>query len=165
MGDTIRIQMMDSFAIYINDQRQDQLVNKSRKGIALIEYLILNGQQPVPNNRLLATLWPEESSSNPLSSLKTLVSRVRSTLNQVSDGLGNCIVADRGAYHWEDLPGMTIDVYDIENIFEQLAVYKDDVEKSCELSAQLLEMYRGDLLQSGEASDWVVTRATALHHK
>lgn len=165
MGDTIRIQMMDSFAIYINDQRQDQMVNKSRKGIALIEYLILKGQQPVPNNRLLAALWPEESSSNPLSSLKTLVSRVRSTLNQVSDGLGNCIVANRGAYHWEDIPGLTVDVYEIEKIFDELALYKDNFKKCCDLSAQLLELYHGDLLQTAEASEWVVTRATALHHK
>lgn len=165
MADLIRIQMMDSFAIYINDRRQDQLVNKSKKGIALIEYLILNGDQPVPNNRLLATLWPEESSTNPLSSLKTLVSRMRSTLNQVSDGLGNCIVADRGAYHWEDLPGMMIDVNEIEDIFEKLTLYKDDIKKSCELSARLIELYHGDLLQDGEPSEWLVARANSLHHK
>ena len=54
MGDTIRIQMMNTFTIYINEIQADHMVNKSRKGVALMQYLILNREQPVPNQRLLA---------------------------------------------------------------------------------------------------------------
>ena len=110
MSDQIRIQMMGTFTIYINESQADHLVNKSRKGVALMQYLILNHEQPVPNYRLLATLWSEEKSVNPENELKTLVSRMRALLNQISPGLGKAIVADRGAYHWELLPGMSADV-------------------------------------------------------
>ena len=63
MGDTIRIQMMNTFTIYINEIQADHMVNKSRKGVALMQYLILNREQPVPNQRLLAALWSEEKSA------------------------------------------------------------------------------------------------------
>lgn len=91
MGDTIRIQMMNTFTIYINEIQADHMVNKSRKGVALMQYLILNREQPVPNQRLLAALWSEEKSANPENALKTLVSRLRALLNQLSPGWpGHC---------------------------------------------------------------------------
>ena len=165
MQDIIRIQLMNEFTVYINEEKADHLVNKSRKGVALMQYLILNQGQPVPNYRLLATLWDEEKSSNPENALKTLVSRMRALLNQVSPDLGKCIVADRGAYHWESLPGMTIDVYEIEEIFAQLTTLKEDSAVRRELYARLMKIYAGDLLQSGEQNEWALARATTLHNR
>lgn len=165
MSDMIRIQMMGTFTIYINEQKADRLVNKSRKGMALMQYLILNREQPVPNYRLLATLWDEEKSANPENALKTLVSRMRALLNQISPELGKCIVADRGAYHWENLPGMTVDIYEIEQIFEELSRKREDADVRRELYARLMKLYVGDLLQDGEQNEWALARATALHNK
>ena len=167
MSDQIRIQMMDTFTIYINEAQADHMVNKSRKGVALMQYLILNREQPVPNYRLLATLWSEEKSVNPENALKTLVSRMRALLNQVSPGLGKSIVADRGAYHWELQPGMTIDVYEIESIFDALSQpgRREDAETRKELYGRLMKLYAGDLLQNGEQNEWALARATTLHNK
>ena len=39
MIDKIRIQMMDSFMIYVNERQTERLVNKSRKGAALMQFL------------------------------------------------------------------------------------------------------------------------------
>ena len=110
MSDKIRIQLMGHFSIYINEVKTDHLVEKSRKGAALMQMLIMNRNVSVPNLKLMSTLWSEEKSSNPEQALKTLVSRMRSLLNQVYDGLGGCIVAERGAYRWQCLPGMEVDV-------------------------------------------------------
>ena len=41
MAETIRIQMMDHFLIFIDEQKTDHLSAKSKKGAALIQYLIL----------------------------------------------------------------------------------------------------------------------------
>lgn len=165
MNDQIRIQMMDHFTIYINEQKADYLVNKTRKGVALMEYLILHQGQPTPNYRLLVTLWSEDKSANPENALKTLVSRLRALLNQISPGLGKCIVADRGAYHWETLPGMTVDVFEIEQIFDELAEKKDDSEAKKALYTRLIRLYVGDLLQNGEQNEWALARGTTLHNK
>lgn len=101
MGSRFHIQMMDNFALYIDERHVEYLASKTRKGAALIEYLVLNHGQPVPNYRILATLWADDRSANPESALKTLVSRLRAQLNQIHPELGSCIVADRGAYHWQ----------------------------------------------------------------
>lgn len=105
MGDTIRIRMMGDFTIYINAQQADHMVNKSRKGLAMMQYLIMNRDAQVSNRRLVSTFWPDENIVNPESALKTLVSRMRTLLNQISDGLGSCIVSNRGSYCWRSLPG------------------------------------------------------------
>ena len=77
MSETIRIQMMDEFVIYLNERQADHMVNKSKKGLALIEYLIANRGEPVSNRRLLSTFWNDENVTNPENALKTLISRVR----------------------------------------------------------------------------------------
>lgn len=163
MADIIRIQMMDNFAIYINEVKIDMLVNKSRKGASLVQLLISHRGKPVPNNRLLSTLWTEEKSSNPENALKTLVSRLRALLNQISPDLGACLVADRGAYHWECLPGMTIDLYEIDRILEELKNTELSAQEKSRLYESLMNLYPGDLLQSCERNEWAVVEAANLH--
>ena len=163
--DTIRIQLMDSFTVYINEQKEEHLAKKSRKGVSLMQYLMLNHGQPVPNYRLLATLWTDEGSTNPENALKTLVSRLRAILNQISPDFGNCIVADRGAYHWENLPGMTVDFFRIEAIFDELAGMRDESPERIALYEELLALYKGDLLQNAEQNEWALAQATSLHNK
>lgn len=165
METRFHIQMMDNFALYIDERHVEYLAAKTRKGAALIEYLVLNHGQSVPNYRILATLWADDRSANPESALKTLVSRLRAQLNQIHPELGGCIVADRGAYHWQMMPGMTVDVYEIESIFEALSASKVDKARRSELYRRLMELYSGDLLQNAEQNEWALARATALHNQ
>jgi len=163
--DIIRIQMMGTFAIYINERKIDLLVNKSRKGASLIQLLISHRGKSVPNNRLLSTLWSEEKSSNPENALKTLVSRLRTLLNQISPDLGSCVVADRGAYHWACLPGMTVDLYEIDRILGELTNVELTVQEKTKLYNELMNLYEGDLLQTSEHNEWAVVEAAGLHEK
>lgn len=163
MSDIIRIQMMDTFAIYINERKADPLVNRSRKGASLIQLLICSRGTPVPNNRLLNTLWSEEKSSNPENALKTLVSRLRTLLNQISPDLGRCLVADRGAYHWECQPGMTVDLYEIDQLLTWLEEENLPDNKKARLYESLLDLYAGDLLQTCDRNEWAVGEAATLH--
>ena len=165
MADKIRIQMMNSFALYINEIKVDQLVDKSRKGVSLMQILILNRGESVPNHRLMSALWSEEKSSNPENALKTLVSRMRALLNQVVPDLGRCIVAERGAYSWQCMPGMTVDVYEIEDIFTRLEGREENELVRRELYARLLQLYGGDLLLGSEQNEWALSRATTLHNR
>ena len=165
MAETIRIQMMDHFLIFIDEKKTDHLAAKSKKGAALIQYLILNEGAPVPNQKLLTALWDEDKSTNPENALKTLVSRLRVLLNQIDPELGQCIVSDRGAYHWECLDNMTIDLYEIDAIFERLAQDNVPTAEQRKLYNLLLEKYEGDLLQHSEQNEWALAKATTLHNK
>ena len=165
MAETIRIQMMDHFLIYIDEKKTDQLAVKSKKGAALVQYLILNEGERVPNQKLLAALWDEEKSTNPENALKTLVSRLRVLLNQIDPALGACVVSDRGAYHWQCPENMTIDMYEIDSIFNRLAENNVPQAELRRLYNQLLEKYQGDLLQHSEQNEWALAKATTLHNK
>ena len=92
MNENIRITLLGSFHIYRGAESMDASVTKSRKGMTLLQYLALQHGENVPIYRLIDTLWAGESSSNPESALKTLVSRLRVILSQVSPALAECIV-------------------------------------------------------------------------
>ena len=163
MADTIRIQLMDDFVIYINEQQAEHLANKSRKGAALVQFLIVNREAPVSNSRLLSTFWADERVTNPENALKTLISRVRNMLNELSPELGSCIVADRGAYHWKCLPGMEVDLYEFEDIIQTLADKGLESRTNRSLYQRLMSLYTGDLLRSCDGNEWAFARATTLH--
>ena len=165
MPTQIRIQLMKNFAIYIDEIKVDQLVEKSRKGVALMEILILSRGQSVSNFRLMSALWSEEKSSNPENALKTLVSRMRALLNQLMPDLGGCIVAERGSYSWKCLPGMTVDVYEIEEILSALESGKEDGQDRDKLFERLMNLYGGDLLLDSDQNEWALAQATALHNR
>ena len=56
---------------------------------------------------------------------------------------------------------MTVDVYGIEGIFEELSGKNEDDAKRRGLYDQLMKLYVGDLLQSSEQYEWALARATA----
>ena len=89
MEDSVRIQMMGSYLVYINEQRVENPVAKSRKGAALMAFLILNRGKKVPNQRLIHALWHGSQYANPANALKTLVSRTRAMLEDMCQGLGS----------------------------------------------------------------------------
>lgn len=165
MSDTIRIQMLGDFTIYINEHQADHMVNKTRKGLAMMQYLIVNRGVQVSTRRLVTTFWPDEDTVNPESALKTLISRMRKLLNQVSDGLGNCIVSGRGSYYWQSLPDMTIDVYELEDTLSQLARQREDDAARQALYEKVMHLYDGDLLKNSELNEWALPRAVMLHNE
>lgn len=165
MAQQIRIQMMDHFQIFIDEQKTDQLTAKSKKGAAVVQYLILNEGAPVPNQTLLNALWDDERATNPENALKTLISRLRTVLNQIDPRLGGCIVSDRGAYHWEPCPGMTIDLYEIEEVLSRLQAEGLSAPERWHLCEDLVRLYQGDLLQNSDQPEWCLSKATRLHNQ
>ena len=155
--------MMDTFTIYINESVAEHTFGRSRKGLALMQYLIVNMGQTVPRQRLLDVLWADEQGTNPENALKTLISRMRVSLNSAAADLGNCIVADSGGYRWQCLPGMQIDLYEIEEIFNNLDQLKGREYRSTALYARLMELYTGDRLKNNGPNEWALSKAAALH--
>ncbi len=149
MSKGIVIRMMGEFVITVDGREIGHLASKSRKGVSLMEYLILNHGRQVPRQRLINELWFSVRNENPESSLKTLVSRMRKLLNSEYEGLGNCIVSDRGGYRWDTMPGMRVDMLEIMEINEQLP-RETDTKKKEELSEKMLKLYGGDLFLTGD---------------
>lgn len=163
MEKRIRIKMMGNFTVFVDEKVVENLVGRSKKGVSLMEYLIVNRGCSVPNGQLLDNLWDDEKSSNPENALKTLVSRLRAMLDKIDDGLGNCIASDRGAYHWAQLPGVDVDVLELMDIFDRFK--RADGQDDINLYKRVIELYTGDLLQNENSSEWVAPHAVSLHNQ
>ena len=162
--DNIRIHMLGRFEIFVNNVRVDMALSKSKKGCMLLQYLLLHRQETVPFTDLYATLWPNEESANPESALKTLVSRVRTILGNVSKDLGECIVTGRGVYSWNPYLKCYIDVAEFEEMCEQLHENPVITPVTREIYTTALNMYHGELLPANSQENWVVSRSVYLHN-
>jgi len=165
MSDNIRIQLMNSFVVYVNGRAEERLVNKSRKGMMLLQQLLASRGRQVPNYRLLETIWMGETNSNPENALKTLISRIRHLLNELSDGFGKCLIADRGAYHWECSGNISVDLYEIDELLDRLERHSISLEERCALMETLQRLYTGDLLCREEQCHWALGEAAHLHER
>jgi len=149
MDCNVEIRMMGEFVILSDGQEFNSLVGKTRKGVAFMEYLILNYGKQVSKQRLLGILWSGYKHANPENSLKVMVSRLRKMLNEICDGLGECIRTERGAYSWVNHPGMSVDALEIMEIFERLPLETSETKKIA-LYSRLMELYRGGLYLTGD---------------
>ena len=141
---SVRIQLMGMFLIEVDGVVYDNLASRSRRGVSLIRYLILQEGQPVSAQRLIRDLRAGRHSDNPEGALKTLISRTRAMLNGISPGLGKCIVSEVGGYCWHNQPGVEVDVLHIQEILERLR-RGPSPEARRALSEALINLYRGDL--------------------
>ena len=159
------IEMMGGFELYIEGNRAEQIAVKSRKGAALMQYLIMCHGESVPNFKLFEMLWSDEQSTNPENALKTLVSRLRATLNQMYPNLGKCIVADRGAYHWDNFDIAQVDMFELERLMTATEATAHLTNENRAMFEKILQLYHGELLQGIDQGAYIISRAVSLHNR
>ncbi len=149
MAREIFIRLLGGFSITVDGAVHDNLPAKSRRGVSLMTYLILQRGKAVAMQRLARELWGSRRSENPENALKTLVSRMRSLLNGVADGLGGAIRSEQGAYRWGSLPGVSVDVLEFIELAEELRHSVPETQR-WEKTRRVLALYQGELFQSGD---------------
>lgn len=149
MSQQIVIQLLGACAITVGDQVMENLAAKSRKGVSLMEYLILQRGKPVSSQRLIRELWAGKRNDSPESALKTMVSRLRALLNDVCPGLGGCIVSEQGAYAWQSLPFVQVDVLEFMDTLDALRREQTEDMRRHHYR-RLMALYHGDLFQTGD---------------
>ena len=155
MSGNVHIQLLGAFIINVDGSSFENLAVKSRKGVSLLEYLILQRGQAVSSQRLIRELWGGKRNENPESALKTMVSRLRALLNGVCEGLGGCIVSEQGAYRWESLPAVQVDALELMDLSDALRQELPAGEKT-EKFCRVMTIYQGDLFQTGDMINGVM---------
>ena len=163
MADQIHIRMFGGFSLFVNNECKDSVIAKSKKGLTLMQYLILKCDAAVPNFKLIEALWPNEESSNPENALKTLFSRFRAILNQCCPTLGACIAANRGGYQFMPLKDMTIDLFEFRETAGKLEDCAKLTPENRPLFQRILAIYTGDLLAGSDQDDWAISTSVSLH--
>ena len=163
MADRILVRMFGGFRLSVNGEPVEELIAKSKKGLALLQHLMVMYPSVAPNDQLIEQIWNEKEGTNPESALKTLVSRLRASLNQIADGLGNCIGAGRGGYCFQPAEGVWVDLLEFR---ELVSVLKECTELSEDIRQKfhrLQSLYIGELLKNQPQSEMIVAAGILCH--
>ena len=160
----IRLRLMGSFHVDVDGKSMTDVLAHSPKGLQLIQYLILNRGRMETTHALTRAMWPESDATRPESALKTLISRMRTLLVQVSPQLGACLKTVRGGYIWETQPGVSVDVEEFLTIANDLHG-RIDVENDLQAHSfrQMMALYTGRLLRDQEQPEWMQQRTGEIH--
>ena len=145
--DPIVIRFFGTFTIQHGDAVICESDNRSKKLWKLLEYIVQNRGRQIPQEELLRLLWSEESmGDNPMSSLKTLLHRVRNTLGQLNvEESRHFILQHAGTYFWNPRVPVKVDTDDFEAIAQQTK--KVDIpEEKLNLALRAMAMYKGQYL-------------------
>ena len=165
MQDKIEIYLLGRFEIRVNGERVDIPLSKAKKGSMLMQYLILKKHEPVSYAELYELLWPDDKSANPESALKTLVSRYRVILGEISEDLARTIQTTRGCYCWNAGVEAYVDVYDFDELSARLRTVQGPLTDALTRDFnRLLMMYNGDLLPAQSDESWLISRSISLQN-
>jgi len=136
--------------------------NRSKKVLLLLEYLVTFRSREISQNELIDLLWPEDDSDEPANTLKTLLHRARTALDDMSDGMGKkAIICRRGTYAWNNACDTVVDAEEFERHCRQAGVC-EGTEKLLNL-LEAVKLYKGDFLPKTSAELWAVPIATYYH--
>ena len=162
MPQSVEVRLLGGFTVARDGALFESLPQRTKKGAALMTYLILQRGQPVPTPRLIRELWTGRRNTNPEYALKTMVSRLRAMLAEISPSLSASLVSGQGTYRWECQPGVTVDVLDVLDLNDRMrGPMEDDDRESC--CQRLLDCYNGDLYQPDDMLN--ASMATSRLHR
>ena len=162
--DSIKIKVLGTFDILVNDESVIAYVGKTKKGCTLLQYLLLHRDRPVPYSELYDILWLNEDRINPESALKTLMSRLRNILNKCSKDLSTCILTVRGTYQWNnDFPFM-LDEIDFVRLCDSLKDNHELTDQAREKYQSVVSLYKGELFSKAAQESWAISQGIHLRN-
>jgi Response regulator containing CheY-like receiver and SARP domains len=162
----IYVTMLGRFDILLNGDSILSYLGNSTKSISLLKYLMLNQDLPVSVSSIINIFWAEpDKSANPESALKTMISRIRSSLGKADPALKDCILAQTKSYQWNPAIPCRVDVREFEQLAGQLEREPALTPRVHDMYLKVVHLYAGDLAYSGTEEDWLVRHSLYLHHK
>lgn len=155
LEDKVIIKTLGSCSIACRDKIISDEDISSKKFWTVLTYLVINRDRPIPQDELVSILYPGDESYNPGNALKTLIHRIRRSLDSLEyNDSRKLIINVRGAYKWNtDIP-CDIDLESFENLCNMAfyTIMPDDDKIEYLLSA--LEVYKGDFLPMLRLEAW-----------
>lgn len=161
----VQINLFGSFHVERDGKSVDEQLARSPKGMLLMQYLILAPRQTAEAKTLMQVMWPEENSTSPDTALKTLISRQRALLREISPELAMCLVTVRGGYRWVCPPEVSVDVLEFEEMLARMKQPGGAVPSE-EMLTRMLVLYQGRLLADQQPQPaWLYNRSERLHQQ
>ncbi len=160
MKQKVQVKTLGGFSLEIGDCVISDSLNRSRKMWNLLSYLVMFRGRAIPQAELINVLWPDEDSENPISALKTLLSRIRSMLSPLTGEATQLILSRQGAYAWNPALECQVDADTFEMLCKQAANPALATETKIDVYRQATALYQGDFLPKLEGQLWVIPLST-----
>lgn len=157
----LEVRLFGSFKICSEGLNVIEKLAGSKKGILLLEYLLLNSNRPIASSELYNVLWPKGGLANPGGSLKTLVSRLRSNLSEF--GMQEMIETCNNAYRWNSSMAAEIDAVLFEALCRKLEAETELTETARQSFEKAMQLYAGELLPQAADDEWILSRRRYYH--
>lgn len=158
----IQVYLLGQFQILVDGTDIIPMLGNSKKKLALIQYLLLHQDTTISNSNLFEHIWPGEYNSNPESSLKTLVSRLRRQLKSVN--ADNLIITKQGSYVWNSALDICNDVDEFQTLCHKASLFTKLTPETEEAFNRIIELYQGDLLHGYDSESWIVPKSMYFHN-
>ncbi len=132
-------------------------LKSSKKKLLLLEFLLINKDTAISNENLIKILWNSEPTDKLITSLKTLVSRLRKDLFDL--GLEDAILTKHRSYMWNPELDSTIDIFNLENLCNEIITVRELNEANSKKFEEILLIYNDDLLKNIRFNSWSITKA------
>ena len=155
MNSNYEITMFGEFTISNGINTITDQANRSKKVWTLLEYLIVHRDRAIPQKELIDLLWPGSDTKDPVNTLKVLMHRVRTLLDELGADSGKKMIYYKsGAYGWNDELKVSIDTDRFDMILQQAMEEAD--QKKLDLLLEAIHLYEGDFLQKNGSESWIM---------
>lgn len=149
------ITMFGEFTISNGKEIITDQANRSKKVWTLLEYLIVHRNRAVTQKELVDLLWPGNDTKDPINTLKVLMHRVRTLLDELGADSGKKMIYYKsGSYGWNDELKCVIDTEEFDAILQKSEEAEED--KRLDYLLQAIRLYHGDFLQKNATEPWIV---------
>lgn len=155
----IKVCMLGEFTLQAGENILRESGTRSRRIFGLLSFLICHRGQNVSQYRLIEVLWEDHTNiANPENTLRILLHRARSLLDQLYEGAGReCILRKDGSYCWNpDIP-VTVDFERFEKLCQTRNCPPE--ERLTDLQ-EALGLYQGEFLARQSSDSWVIPICT-----
>lgn len=159
----LQIQVLGKFTLRYGEHVVSDEDDRSRKMWTVLAYLIYHRDKNISQQELVDLCWGDDTrSSDPHNALKSVVHRIRATLDKLQEGLGKTLLRRKaGCYLWN--PEIPLEV-DAET-FETLCTTGAQAEGEARLESyrQALALYTNDVLPKLSGELWLIPITTYYH--
>lgn len=158
----MHIQMLGGMTLR-REGREIAVNDRSRKLCLLLARLIQAGGEPVSYQELTALLWEgSEQGNGSLNTLKAILHRARSCLDQLGEGTGReALISQEGCYLWNPQVPLTLDTEEFLRLCREGEAAETEGGRLA-LWLEALELYKGDFLPGLCDHPWAAALALPL---
>ena len=165
MEPILQIQVLGKFTLRYGETVISDEDDRSRKVWAVLAYLIYHREKIISQQELVDLCWGEDTrSSDPHNALKSVIHRIRATLDKLQEGLGRTLLRRKaGCYIWNTDVPLEVDAEVFDTLCSRGAALEGD--ERLDAYQQALALYSNDILPKLSSELWLVPITTYYHQR